>query len=101
MLQNSINYYPDFSCLLWQKLFSCFEEQLNIPAHFAHSYLRQQTQNLLGNAKTALTGPLVRNDVITINKNIAALENDPFQEIYLSFVECYKKLTAEVNHEYT
>lgn len=83
----------NFSCILWQKLFASLEEEFNIPSAFAHPYLRQQTQNLLVDAKTALTGPLVRNDVTTIQKNVTALENDPFQEIYLSFVECYKKIS--------
>jgi len=90
----------NFSCILWQKLFSYFEEELNIPAQFAHPYLYQQTKNLLSNAKTALTGPLVRGDETTLKKNLAALENDPFQEIYLSFVNCYKKI-VEVQHEHT
>jgi predicted short-subunit dehydrogenase-like oxidoreductase (DUF2520 family) len=88
----------NFSCILWQKLFASFEEEFNMPSTFAHPYLRQQTQNLLSDAKSALTGPLVRNDNATIQKNITALENDPFQEIYLSFVECYKKI-SEVKHE--
>lgn len=88
----------NFSCILWQKLFVSFEEEFNIPAAFAHPYLHQQTKNLLSDAKTALTGPLVRNDTATLQKNMTALENDPFQEIYLSFVECYKKI-GEVKHE--
>lgn len=85
----------NFSCLLWQKLFACFEEELNIPASFAHPYLRQQTKNLLTQAKTALTGPLIRRDYITLQNNIAALDNDPFKEVYLSFVECYEKINCE------
>lgn len=88
----------NFSCLLWQKLFSNFEEAFNIPASFAYPYLRQQTENLLTDARNALTGPLVRNDDITIKKNVAALAGDPFQEVYMAFVECYKKI-REVTHE--
>ena len=62
----------------------------------AHSYLLQQTTNLIANSSTALTGPLVRNDKATIEKNIAALAEDPFQEIYKSFVACYRKLQEEI-----
>ena len=80
----------NFSCLLWQKLFSCFEKEFNIPSAIAYPYLLQQTQNLLTDPKSALTGPLVRGDNYTIEKNIAALEQDPFQEVYRSFVACYQ-----------
>lgn len=82
----------NFSCLLWQKLFHSFETELNIPHSLAFQFLQQQTQNLIANHKTALTGPLVRNDQITIQKNIAALENDIFQQIYKSFLNCYKEV---------
>ncbi len=90
----------NFSCLLWQKLFTYFEKELHIPPSFAHPYLQQQTKNLLSDAKNALTGPLIRGDEVTLKKNITALENDPFQEIYQSFVECYKKMNEEVKHEH-
>jgi|SRR5579862_1713785 len=85
----------NFSCILWQKLFSSFEKELNLPAHIAHPYLLQQTKNLFSDAKSALTGPLVRNDKNTIEKNIQALDADPFQDIYKSFVMCYQKLIKE------
>jgi predicted short-subunit dehydrogenase-like oxidoreductase (DUF2520 family) len=82
----------NFSCLLWQKLFSTLEKDFQIPAEMAHLYLSQQTENLLADAATALTGPLVRRDHQTIRKNLQALENDPFQAVYESFINCYEKL---------
>ena len=82
----------NFSCMLWQKLFSSFEQELKIPATIAEHYLRQQTQNLMTHPQTALTGPLVRGDVLTIEKNLNALEGDPFKEIYESFVRCYNQI---------
>lgn len=81
----------NFSCMLWQKLFSVFETEFHFPPSIAFPYLLQQTKNLISNNKTALTGPLVRNDVNTIEKNIAALHFDPFQEIYKSFISCYQQ----------
>lgn len=84
----------NFSCLLWQKLFSEFEQKLNLPQTISHPYLRQQMQNLVTNPLNALTGPLVRNDIVTIENNLAALCNDPFQEVYQSFVNAYKKLNV-------
>lgn len=79
----------NFSCILWQKLFSAFEHEFNLPASFAHLYLQQQTRNLLNDAENALTGPLVRGDHETMKKNIAALHNDAFQQVYKSFIESY------------
>lgn len=85
----------NFSCLLWQKLFTDFEEELQIPPTFAHPYLQQQMQNLLHDHSRALTGPLTRNDQQTLQKNIQALAHDPFQAIYESFVTCYEQLSME------
>jgi hypothetical protein len=82
----------NFSSLLWNKLFSSLEKEFNLPASIAHPYLRQQTQNLITHSSAALTGPLTRNDQQTIEKNLLALEKDPFQEIYKSFVNCYQKI---------
>jgi predicted short-subunit dehydrogenase-like oxidoreductase (DUF2520 family) len=85
----------NFSCMLWQKLISTFENEFKFDPVIAQPYLLQQTQNLLNNPKTALTGPLVRNDIKTIKSNISALDSDPFQDVYKSFVECYQKLMKE------
>lgn len=82
----------NFSCMLWQKLFASFETELHLPPAMAHAYLLQQTNNLISNPKTALTGPLVRKDTHTIHNHLAALESDPFQNIYKSFVTCYQQL---------
>jgi predicted short-subunit dehydrogenase-like oxidoreductase (DUF2520 family) len=82
----------NFSCLLWQKLISTMENDFQFPKEITHSYLMQQTRNLLHHPDTALTGPLVRNDMETIQKNINSLADDPFQDIYKSFVSCYHKL---------
>ncbi len=82
----------NFSCLLWKKLFDDFESQLNLSPNIAHVFLRQLTENLIHNPKSALTGPLVRKDQATIEKNIAALKEDPFGDVYESFVSCFKKI---------
>lgn len=79
----------NFSCLLWQKFFSSLENEFNLPAAIAYPYLKQQIQNILNEPRTALTGPLQRNDIDTIKKNLRALNADPFQEVYQSFVACF------------
>jgi predicted short-subunit dehydrogenase-like oxidoreductase (DUF2520 family) len=84
----------NFSCILWQKLFSSLECEFNLSAEVAYPYLQQQTKNILQQYQSALTGPLARKDVQTINKNLTALEADPFLGVYKSFVACYEKLNA-------
>ncbi len=81
----------NFSCLLWQKLFHSFEQELQIPIEMAHPFLQQVTENLCTAPQTALTGPLTRNDHVTIEKNMAALADDPFQDVYASFVTAFSK----------
>jgi len=85
----------NFSCILWQKLFSTFKKEFQLPESAAHPYLLQQMQNLLQDPMRALTGPLVRNDGVTIQENLLALTHDPFQKIYESFVTCYNTLRGE------
>lgn len=80
----------NFSCILWQKLFSSFETEFNIPKTITYPYLIQQMQNLMNDSDHALSGPLKRNDHETLEKNLQALTHDPFQEIYKSFVSCYQ-----------
>lgn len=84
----------NFSCLLWQKLFSTFEKEFNFPPEIAHLYLRQQTENIAADYKHALTGPLARGDQKTISKNLEAMEGDPYQGVYQSFVNAYSKENA-------
>lgn len=84
----------NFSCLLWQKLFDTLAVEMNIPPQTGELYLRQQTENLLHNYKTALTGPLVRGDAATLEKNMRALEGDAFENVYQSFIGAYKKEKA-------
>jgi len=76
----------NFPIVLWQKMFSEFEK-LGISAEAPQVYLETALKNSLQNPQTALTGPLARKDGATIRKNLKALENDPFHEIYLAFVK--------------
>lgn len=74
-------------CMLWQKLFSSLEKEFGIPASTAHPYLQKQTENLIADYKTALTGPFARGDQETIARNLKALEGDPFHAVYKSIAE--------------
>lgn len=81
----------NFTCILWQKMFATMQNEFGIAPELAHPYLRQQTENLASDYKSALTGPLARGDAVTIRKNIAALEGDAFQNVYKSFVKVYEE----------
>lgn len=86
----------NFTTILWQKLFFEFES-MGLPREAAGLYLERTAANLNHHPEHALTGPLVRHDVATIKKNLSALKDDPFYEVYLAFVkavspETYKEL---------
>jgi predicted short-subunit dehydrogenase-like oxidoreductase (DUF2520 family) len=79
----------NFTTLLWQNLFSRFEDDLDLPRDIAEPYLERIAQNLLEAPERALTGPIARADLETIQRNLASLENDPFQKIYQAFVDAF------------
>lgn len=81
----------NFSTLLWQKFFTEMNTKFNLPINSLLPFLKQTMENIEKDYQNALTGPLVRNDHQTIADNINALENDPFQAIYKSFIRCYKE----------
>jgi predicted short-subunit dehydrogenase-like oxidoreductase (DUF2520 family) len=85
----------NFSCMLWQKFFSTLEQEFHLPRTIAFPYVTQIMQNLLSHSPGALTGPLVRGDKETIEKNVMALQSDPFQDVYQSFVNCYQQMKKE------
>lgn len=96
----------NFTTVLWSKLFNDFHHALGLPAEAALPYLRQTARNLEDQARQspaqpvaagagrplapsipALTGPIARRDLATIERNLAALSGDPYQGIYRAFVE--------------
>ncbi len=85
----------NFTTLLWEKFFSDLKTELGIPAEAAQAYLKQIAENLLevaeGKSASVVTGPLVRGDLETVNKNLNALDKnfDSYAGIYRAF------LTAE------
>lgn len=86
----------NFTTLLWQKAFSDFEAEFQLPSRCLQTYLKSITDNLMNNPKGALTGPLARGDQAVIQNNLDSLSGDPFQAIYQAFVNTVK---PEVRHE--
>jgi predicted short-subunit dehydrogenase-like oxidoreductase (DUF2520 family) len=78
----------NFSTLLWVKAGREFEHRLGLPAATLEPYLEQVTTNL-ERSETPLTGPLVRGDRSTVAVHLAALEGDPYREVYRAFVAAH------------
>jgi hypothetical protein len=77
------------STLLWAKLFDAFHNRLGIPPSAAHPFLKQVAANLIADPTHALTGPLSRGDAGTIEANLAALDGDPFRDVYAALVKAH------------
>jgi len=80
----------NFSQILWKSISERFEQQFGLPAETLHPYLKQLSSNFIQSPETALTGPLARNDVATIERNLAALAGDPLEDLYRAFVTYYQ-----------
>lgn len=78
----------NFTTLLWQKMDQGLQS-LGLPNYFAHPYLEAITENLVKFPDTALTGPIARKDIVTLKKNLSALNGDPHQKIFRAFLEIY------------
>jgi len=74
----------NFPQLLWNESLQGFQN-LEIPSAAVETYIKQITENFLHLKSKSLTGPLVRKDQITIEKNLAALENSKLKKIYEAF----------------
>lgn len=82
----------NFTTLLIAKMIANLKS-LNIPESAAQGYLEKVVENTFANPGKALTGPLVRRDVLTVDANLVALNADVIQpnasEIYQSFLKTY------------
>jgi predicted short-subunit dehydrogenase-like oxidoreductase (DUF2520 family) len=85
----------NFSTLLWERAAQRFADDLGLPKSALVPYMTQITNNIVSAypGASVLTGPLTRGDGDTIAKNLAALEGDPFQEVYQAFVRAYSALS--------
>jgi 2-dehydropantoate 2-reductase len=81
----------NFTTLLWQKFFTEMEQRWQIQADQLTPYLQQTFHNITRDPQHALTGPLVRDDQLTIDRNLTALADDPFHDVYAAFVRAYQQ----------
>lgn len=76
--------------MLWSKTLENFRK-LNVPDQAVGAYIHRTTANFIELKEKSVTGPIVRGDAPTIEKNIQALQ--PFQflkKIYTQFAEEFK-----------
>ena len=66
---------------IWELTYKEFEK-LNIPRSAIDHYIQQVTFNFINSHLDAITGPMKRKDLITIEKNIKSLEGKALQKIY-------------------
>lgn len=76
--------------LLWMN-FSHEMKGLGFAPDHLGPFLERISANFKSLGSEALTGPLVRQDEQTIEKNLESLEGDPFHGVYSAFVNAYKQ----------
>jgi predicted short-subunit dehydrogenase-like oxidoreductase (DUF2520 family) len=80
----------NFPQILWKGISDRFEKQFELPAEILQPYLKQVVANFIQTPEAALTGPLVRNDQVTIERNLTALRDDPLHDLYQAFQRFYQ-----------
>ncbi len=53
--------------------------------------MHQTIKNINDDIDNALTGPLKRNDKLTINKHLESLKDDELFSLYQEFIKLYKR----------
>ena len=86
----------NFTTILWSRFFEMFEKQFGINKEYTFPYLSKISKNLMIN-ESPLTGPLARGDKKVIEKNLLALKDEPFAEIYRAFVNTHNKMKESRN----
>jgi hypothetical protein len=76
------------SALLWRKFFSEMRN-LGLSEATTRLYAERITRNLLSHPGSALTGPLVRNDKLTLQKDLESMQGDPYQPVLAALIEAY------------
>jgi len=79
----------NFTTLLWAKAFEDFEDRLGLPREVLMPYLVQTGRNVATLGREALTGSLDRGDMGTVERDLRALDGDPYAEVYQAFARLF------------
>lgn len=82
----------NFPTILWQACSKVYSKKMKLPPTFFAPYIQNCVEQFVQDPEKALTGPLIRNDKKTIEKNLKSLKKTPLHDIYKSFVKQYPKL---------
>jgi 2-dehydropantoate 2-reductase len=85
----------NFSTLLWQYTLHHSQQHLNLNAEVFHPYLATLSKQLRHQPQTALTGPLVRQDEVTLAQHLETLKQEPMLPLYQAFITFFKATTKE------
>lgn len=88
----------NFTTLLWNRAMEIFAE-LGLPSEAALPYLERTCANTARLGPGALTGPLARGDRRTISANLAALDDDPWRDVYRAIVEAARPELSDLRSE--
>lgn len=84
----------NFTNLLFFKFFSEMKN-LGISDDVLFHYLQKTTDQFIQDPIRSLTGPLVRKDLSTLQKNKESLRDDEFLEVYQAFENAYAKMSLQ------
>lgn len=79
----------NFPQILWRAAGQRFE-RLGLKPDTLKLYLQRALQNFLASPSEALTGPLARGDVATVERNLASLRDDALQDLYRAFIRFHQ-----------
>lgn len=80
----------NFTTLLWTKAFEDFEEKLGLPREILLPYLERTFRNTAASGGEALTGSLARGDRATVERDLRALDGDPYAEVFEAFTRVFE-----------
>jgi predicted short-subunit dehydrogenase-like oxidoreductase (DUF2520 family) len=75
--------------VLWNKAFEDFEARLGLPREILLPYLERTYRNTAASGGEALTGSLARGDRATTERDLRALDGDPYAEVFRAFARVY------------
>jgi 2-dehydropantoate 2-reductase len=80
----------NFTTILWQTFIKEIGSTIAMDPKHIFPIMRKTLDNLTLDYENALTGPIARNDHLTIAKNLAALKGNPLHTIYKEMIKLYQ-----------
>lgn len=74
----------NFPQILWREVYKTAEKN-SIPVEIFEPYIQKVAENFIDLKEKSLTGPFIRKDLETVEKNKLALKNTSFESIYTAF----------------